>query len=63
MGLRELATKEKLGAGRWSAYTVTKIYELQKYYRRAMINDLYYLKSIQDTIQADHSRCPKGSSS
>ena len=74
MGLRELATKEKLGV-RWSPYAVTKINELQKYYRRAMINNTYYLKSMQDTIQAsvyqcsstdqrpDHSRCPKGTSS
>ena len=34
-GLRELATKEKLGGKSDGALTVTKINELQKYYRRA----------------------------
>ena len=43
MGLRELATKEKLGGVRWSAYAVTKINSLQKYYRRAMINNTYII--------------------
>ena len=74
-GLRELATKEKLGGKSDGAITVTKINELQKYYRRAIINNTYDLKSMQDAIQAslyhcssinqgpDHSRCPKGSSS
>ena len=55
--------------------TVTKINESQKYYRRAIVNNTYDLKSVQDPIQAslyhclstdqrpDHSRCLKGSSS
>ena len=44
-GLRELATKEKLG-GKDGALTVTKTNELEKYYRRAIINNTYDLKSI-----------------
>ena len=58
MGLRELATKKKAWwRVRWSAYAVTKINELQKYYRRTMINNTYYLKSMQDTIQASLYYC------
>ena len=51
----------------------TTINELQKYYRRAIVNNTYDLKSMQDAIQAclyhcsstyqrpNHSRYPKGS--
>ena len=39
MGLRELGTKEKLGGE--SDGALTKINELQKYYRRTMINNTY----------------------
>ena len=49
-GLRELATKEKLGGKSDGALTVTKINELQKYYRRAVINNTYDLKSMQNAI-------------
>ena len=74
-GLRELATKEKLGGKADGALTVTKINQLQKYYRRAIVNNTHALTSMQDAIQAtlyhcsstdkkpDHSRCPRGSSS
>ena len=37
-GLRELATKGKLGGKSDEALTVTKIHELQKYYRRSIIH-------------------------
>ena len=74
-GLRERATKEKLGGKADGALTVTKINQLQKYYRRAIVNNTHDLTSMQDAIQAilyhcsstdkkpDHSRFPKGSSS
>ena len=74
-GHRELATKENFGGKSDEALTVTKTNELEKYYRRAIINNTYDLKSIQDPIQAslyhcsstdqrpDRCRCPKGSSS
>ena len=70
-GLRELATKEKLGEKSDGALTVTTINELQKYYRRVIVNNTYDLKSMQDVIQAslyhcsstderpDHSRYPR----
>ena len=51
-GLRELATKEKLGGKSDEALVVTKINELHKYYRRAIINNTHDLKSVQDAIQA-----------
>ena len=38
-GLRELATKEKLGGKSDGALTVTTINKLQKYYRRANVNN------------------------
>ena len=50
-GLRELATKEKLGGRCDGALTVTKINELQKYYRKAIVNNTYDLKSMKDAIQ------------
>ena len=74
-GLRELATKEKLGGKSGGALTVTTINELQKYNRRAIVNNTYDLKSMQVAIQTslyhcsstyqrhDHIRCPKGLSS
>ena len=73
----ENATKEKLGGESDGALTqLLKLMicrNITKYY--TMINNTYYLKSMQDAIQAslyhysstdqrpDHSRCPKGSSS
>ena len=56
-GLRELATKEKLGGKSDEALTVTKINELQKYYRIAIVNNTYDLKSMQDAIQASLYHC------
>ena len=43
--IRELATKEKLGAKSDGALTVTTINELQTYYRRVIVNNTYDLKS------------------
>ena len=55
-GLRELATKEKFGGKSDRALAVTKIIELlRKYYRRAIVNNTYDLKSMQDVIQASLS--------
>ena len=56
-GFRELATKEKLGGKSDGALTVTKTNELEKYYRRAIINNTYDLKSMQDAIQASLYHC------
>ena len=42
--LRERATKEKLGGNSDGALTVSKTNELEKYYKRAIINNTYYLK-------------------
>ena len=70
--LREIATKEKLGGKSDGALTLTNINQLQKYYRRAIVNNIHDLKSMQDAIQAtlyrdrqkpNHRRCPKVSSS
>ena len=49
-GLRELATKIKLGGKLDEVPTVTKTNELEKYYRRAIINNTYNLKCMQDAI-------------
>ena len=51
-GLRELATKEKHRGKSDGALTVTKTNELEKHYRRAIINNTYDLKSMQNAIQA-----------
>ena len=40
-GHRELATKDNLGGKSDEALTVTKTNELEKYYRRAIINNTY----------------------
>ena len=52
-GLRELATKEKLSGKSDRALTVTTINELQKYYRRAIVNNTCHLKSMPNDIQAN----------
>ena len=56
-GLRELATKEKLGGKADGALTVTKINQLQKCYRRAIVNNTHDLTSIQNAIQATLYHC------
>ena len=56
-GLRELATKEKLGEKSDGGLTVTQINKLQKYYRRAIVNNTYDFKSMQDDIQASLYHC------
>ena len=55
--LKELATKEKLGGKSDGTLTVTKINQLQKHYRRAIVNNTYDLKSMQDAIQASLYHC------
>ena len=44
-GLREVTTKEKLSGKADGALTVTKINQLQKYYRREIVNNTHDLTS------------------
>ena len=55
-GLKELL-KEKLGGKSDGMLTVTKTNELEKYYRRAIINNTYDLRSMQDAIQVSLYHC------
>ena len=49
-GLRELGTKEKLGGKSDGALTATTINGLQKYYRRAIVNNTYEV-SVNNTYE------------
>lgn len=74
-GLREMAQKEKLGGRKDGALTAAKITLLQKYYRRAIVNNQKNVKAMENAVKAtlyhcastdtkpNHKLCPKGANS
>ena len=69
-----LLLKKSLEESQMERWQLLKINELQKYYRKAIVNNTFDLKSMQDAIQVslydcsstvqrpDHIRRPKSSS-